>query len=175
MNRRHKIYITLCLTEVVFLSVMVMCGWFSGYNCCLKNGMPVPDTVRITTPAPIRTQPVLTKTIPVYIPALVDTQAIIRSYYSKNAYADTVTVEKYGTITITDTVLMNGIDSRLVTYDLHFPTVKRRDWSIGIGAFGMSNAFGAVGSIRYRHLSVFGGYDFINKSPLFGGQYIINL
>lgn len=167
-------WLTYTVIAIVILAAAYLVGYGNGYVACKRNMNVVHDTVRIKTAAPIESHPIRTMTIPVYIPQMIDTDAVLRDYFAKNVYVDTVEIEKFGFVTITDTVLMNGIDSRFVTYDLKVPN-KKKNWSMGVGLFGEREAFGVVGSVRYRHFNVFGGYDFLNKSPLVGGQYIIEL
>jgi hypothetical protein len=58
------------------------------------------------------------------IPADVDTLAILKDYYTKYSYNDTVNVDKYGTGIIKDDVTQNEIVSRQIEWDLKIPIVK---------------------------------------------------
>jgi len=58
------------------------------------------------------------------VPVNVDTLAILRDYYTKYSYRDTVLVDKYGTGIIKDDVTQNEIVSRQIEWDLDIPIVK---------------------------------------------------
>ena len=116
------------------------------------------------------------------VPGVVDTLGIVGAYYSRNVYCDTVRIKEYGVLTLRDTVWMNGLTGRSVDWDLDVPRlvyslpadggVCRKDrWGYGVGGFGWRGGVGVLGSLRYGHLQVLGGYDFVNSSPLVGVQY----
>lgn len=171
-------YERFCLKTIVgvCLAIVVFCtGWMGGrqYSENQKTEYRI-DTIRVKPDTVLVSSPVLTEEIPCFIPSAVDTSAILAKFYTKRAFADTLRLKDFGTVTLVDTVLMNGIDSRHFTYDLAFPSYQQtvNKWSYGIGAFVHRGGSGAYGTVRYRHLQVMGGYDFSNKSTLFGAQYM---
>lgn len=64
------------------------------------------------------------KTEYVDVPANVDTLAILKDYYTKYSYKDTVAVSSYGNGVISDEVTQNKIVSRKIEWDLKIPIVK---------------------------------------------------
>lgn len=174
-----KNYDRLCLTTAVgvCLAMVVFCtGWTCGskYSKQHANTEYRIDTIRVKPDTVIVSSPVLTKEIPCSTPSEVDTSAILAKFYTKRAFADTLQLQNFGSVTLVDTVIMNGIDSRHYNYSLAFPSHQKvlNKWSYGIGAFVHREGSGAYGTVRYRHLQVMGGYDFISKSTLFGVQYM---
>jgi len=65
-----------------------------------------------------------TETDTIKIPVDVDTLAILKDYYTKYKYKDTVLVSTYGTGIIKDEVTQNEIVSRKIEWDLDIPLVK---------------------------------------------------
>lgn len=166
-----KTIVGLCLALVVFFA-----GWMGGRQYSEQHAKTEYriNTIRVKPDTVLVSSPVQTEEIPCFIPSEVDTSAILAKFYTKRAFADTLRLKDFGTVTLVDTVLMNGIDSRHFTYDLAFPSYQQtvNKWSYGIGAFVHRGGSGAYGTVRYRHLQVMGGYDFSNKSTLFGAQYM---
>lgn len=143
-------------------------------NLCSRRkggGEAACDTVRVVDTVYVDRPVLVERFEPVVLPALIDTAAIIREFYTRNVFCDTLKME-FGTVTVIDTVTENAIGGRIFTYDLAFPTVKPPDrWTFAVGGFGSRDGAGPVGSVRYRHLQLMGGYDFIRKTPIFGVQY----
>jgi hypothetical protein len=61
---------------------------------------------------------------PVYIPAKIDTNAIIHTYFSKILYKDTLKIDKIGYISVTDTLYKNKILGRSYSYEIKQPTIR---------------------------------------------------
>lgn len=61
--------------------------------------------------------------VPVYIEEDIDTLSILRDYYSKYFYSDTVTISTYGNVVIQDTVTQNSISFREVIPNITIPVV----------------------------------------------------
>ncbi len=49
---------------------------------------------------------------------------------------------------------------------------KRSSFDIGAGGFYQRDSYGVVGSVKVKHWLLSGGYDFHNKTPHFGAQYM---
>jgi hypothetical protein len=81
--------------------------------------VPVHDTIPEYVPKYIKGK---TEYIPV--PANVDTLAILKDYYTKYSYNDTVKVNTYGSGIISDEVTQNKIVNRSIIWDLKIPIVK---------------------------------------------------
>lgn len=61
---------------------------------------------------------------PIYIPAKLDTTNVIRDYFSKVLYKDTLRIDSIGYISIIDTLKENKILNRSVSYEIKQPTIK---------------------------------------------------
>jgi predicted RNA methylase len=61
---------------------------------------------------------------PVYIPAKIDTNAVINAYFAKVIYKDTLRIDKIGYISVTDTLNKNKISGRSYSYEFKLPTIK---------------------------------------------------
>ena len=129
------------------------------------------DTILVKETVP-EYRPMPSDTVYVEVPADIDTAAVVSAYYAKVVYVDKVPVESYGTVTIIDTVYQNGIDNRVIEYDLSFPTyTKKKKFSFSAGAFVYGSGFGPLLGARYKHLRISAGYDLKNKGPIGALQY----
>lgn len=166
-----QFFLKVCMGVVIALFV-----WVGGYQYGLSkfdtevkvDTLHVRDTVW-------RSKPTLVDSETVKVVAPVDTDAIIQAYFSRNVFRDTLILKEYGTITLTDTVFENRIWGRQFAYDLSIPTytaVKRSNFNVGVGIFGQRDSYGLIGSVKVKHWMVSGGYDFRNKVPHLGVQYI---
>ncbi len=166
-----QFFLKVCMGVVIALFV-----WVGGY----QYGLSMFDTeVKVDTlhvrDTLWRSKPTLVESETVKVVAPVDTDAIIQAYFSRNVFRDTLVLKEYGTVTLTDTVFENRIWGRQFAYDLSFPTytaVKRSKFNVGVGIFGQRDSYGVIGSVKVKHWMLSGGYDFYNKSPHFGAQYI---
>ena len=61
---------------------------------------------------------------PVYIPAKIDTNAVINSYFAKVIYKDTLKIDSVGYIAVTDTLYKNKILGRSWAYKIQQKTIK---------------------------------------------------
>ena len=72
-------------------------------------------------------EPIPGKTIYTEVPQDIDTVEIIRDYFAKRPYSETVQIEtdsiNYGTVTVTDTVHQNKLFSRFYDFNLKIPEV----------------------------------------------------
>ena len=116
-------------TKITYISIIVLLIGVIVY--LLTQGNTQEERVEIKTT--IEKIPVKVET-PVYVPkwrtkvetvtkikfktdtlyALVDTNEILKDYYSKYAYQDTVSVDTFGNIVISDTITRNYIMARYV-------------------------------------------------------------
>ena len=172
MDKEYKhFFLKVCLAVAIATVI-----FFGGYQYGLSKfdaEMRV-DTLHVTDTV-WQSHPVLVESEPVTIIADVDSDAIIQAYFTKNIFRDTLILKEYGTITLTDTVFENCIWGRQFAYDLSIPTytaVKRSKFNIGVGVFGQRDSYGLIGSVKVNHWMLSGGYDFYNKSPHVGAQYI---
>lgn len=61
---------------------------------------------------------------PIYIPAKIDTSAIINAYFSKVIYKDTLKIDSIGYIAVTDTLYKNKILGRSWAYNIQQKIIK---------------------------------------------------
>ena len=108
-------------------------------------------------------------TVRVVIPAKVDTLTVIKEYYSKVVYRDTIFNNDTLKLVLRDTVYQNGIASRQVDYTLHLPEQKIPKHGIGAQfVYGSRNELMLMGEYQYNRMKILGGYDFGSKTPLIG-------
>lgn len=67
--------------------------------------------------------PVPGDVVHVPVPVDVDTTAILKKYFAKNVYNDTIVLDSVGYVNIRDTISQNYIWSREVNYNYRIPTV----------------------------------------------------
>jgi hypothetical protein len=89
----------------------------------------------------------------------IDTSAILKDYYSKYAYQDTVQVDTFGNIVISDTITKNYIIARKVQSNLEIPEItiektiylNSREWYAGVEVVGSPRRLGYIGGeVLYR-------------------------
>lgn len=130
-----------------------------------QNSLPQePETIHDTVYLP---GPVVTKEIPVPVPAKVDTAAILAQYFTKRVYDDTLQT-KFVTMHLTDTVYQNTLLGRTASYTF---TLPQRNHSLTVGVIAGANTFALMGGYRYKRWLFSGGYDFANKASVFGASY----
>ena len=87
------------------------------------------------------------------IPSIIDTLAILKDYYAKYVYTDTLKIDTIGYAIINDTITRNTILSRNVTTNLLVPTITRtntiyinaRELYWGLGLTGRSTEINYLG------------------------------
>ena len=105
------------------------------------------------------------------LPVVIDTQAIIASYYSTHIYKDTLINLPELKVSITDSVRENSIIGRVVDYNYVMPVITKTvtlpspKWS---GAVLVDSRGAASALLRYNRTLYTGGYDFVNKVPFVG-------
>lgn len=89
----------------------------------------------------------------------IDTIEILKDYYSKYAYQDTVQVDTFGNIVISDTITKNYIIARKVQSNLEIPEItiektiylNSREWYAGVEVVGSPRRLGYIGGeVLYR-------------------------
>ncbi len=173
----NRLCVWLSMVLVVVLAFVCGCEYGAKRG---SSGVLRVDTVRVKGVVYVP-GPKLVERVHDTVPAVVDTLGVVRAYYSRNVYCDTVRIKEYGVLTVRDTVWMNGLSGRSVDWDLDLPRLvyslpqgegmRRSRWGCAVGGFGWRGGAGVLGSLRYGHLQVLGGYDFVNTSPLVGVQY----
>ena len=103
------------------------------------------------------------------LPAHIDTLKVIKSFYRKLAYHDTIVHTKNVLVYLTDTVSQNSIISRMVDYKITDPVAPRPPEQ-GIGVVGIAGKqyLAVMAAYRYKNIRIYGGWDFYNKTPTVG-------
>jgi len=87
------------------------------------------------------------------IPSDVDTLSILKEYYSKYAYTDTIDLDSFGNIVIKDTISKNTILARKVNPLLYIPTtiitrdslINKNEFYYGVGLSANRQQFNYIG------------------------------
>jgi len=101
--------------------------------------------VEVTTTETVYLPRYITKNDTIRIPTVVDTLSIIRDYFTEYTYNDTLKVETFGYGYLKDTIFMNRIKSRTVSWDYKIPVITttiettitlppRREFQFYVGA-----------------------------------------
>ena len=153
--------------------IVVLCLFVSfgaGYWVAQRSIKPsVPDTL-IVTDTMYLPGPVITKQIPVPVPADVDTAAILAAYHTQRIYNDSLLSTPDIQVVVVDTVYQNQLLGRRVSWQLNKPVHNR---AISLGTSVAPN--GIFMSVGYRsHRWTFtGGYDVYNKAVMVSAHYDI--
>ena len=117
----------------------------------------------------IRYVPTPSDTVTVELPPRIDTVTVLKEYYSKVAYRDTIFNNDTLKLVVHDTITHNGIASREVDYTIKIPETKIPKYGIGAQfVYGSRQELLLLGEYQYNRLKVLGGYDFGSKAPLIG-------
>jgi len=84
----------------------------------------------------------------------IDTNEILKDYYSKYAYQDTIKIDTFGNIVISDTITKNYIIARKIQSNLEIPKItiekttylNNRELYAGIGLVGGTNQISYIGA-----------------------------
>ena len=128
--------------------------------------VPEPETIHDTVYLP---GPVITKEIPVPVPAKVDTAAILAQYFTKRIYDDTLQTQ-FVTMHLTDTVYQNTLLGRTASYSF---TLPQRHHSLTARVIAGPHTFALMGGYRHKRWHYSGGYDFTNKAPILSVSYTL--
>jgi hypothetical protein len=117
------------------------------------------------------------------IPADVDTMSILKDYYAKYYYTDTLTLDTLGYLVLNDTITQNSILSRRFESKVQIPTttitkeiyLNNREFYWGIGAHGRTDQLNYVGGefmYRTKNKQVYGLGIGLNQDlkPVVGGR-----
>ena len=119
------------------------------------------------------------------IPMDVDTSAILKDYYAKYYYTDTIQIDTIGNIVINDTVSQNAIVARKPKVSIAIPTITKeititeyinnREFYYGFGVQGNTNGLNFLGAdlmYRTKSKSAYGLSLGINQDfvPVIGGR-----
>lgn len=130
----------------------------------------VHDTIIIHEPQPA-------ETVFVPVPADVDTSEILENYFANLIYVDTIHANEYVDIRIVDSVSQNKLQSHFVEIlslpDVYVPPNAGSSRCLALGGLAGFNVaiLKADYSLNRHTMSV--GYDFRNKTPVFGYSFKI--
>ena len=111
------------------------------------------DTVNVTQTEYVPKWRTRVVTERVEVPSEIDTMSILRDYYAKYHYTDTLTLDTLGFLVLNDTISQNSILSRSFTSDISIPTttitkeiyLNKREFYWGIGVNGGTSQLDYVG------------------------------
>ena len=148
-----------------FMLIIGLIG-FGYYRLCLLIG----ETQQKVQVIQSHTQyvPMPSDTVVVQLPGRVDTATVIRDYYQKIVYHDTLVNNDTVKFFLTDTVYKNGIASRELDYTIKVPQVKVKHHGIGADFIGDRYSLMLMGEYQYNRMKIMAGYDFYNKCPSVG-------
>jgi len=117
------------------------------------------------------------------IPQDIDTMSILKDYYAKYHYTDTLTLDTLGFLVLNDTISQNSILSRSFTSDISIPTttitkeiyLKKREFFWGMGLNGdpsQLNYLGGEFMYKNKKRNMFGVGVGVNQDlqPVFSGR-----
>jgi len=101
------------------------------------------------------------------VPSLVDTLAILKDYYTKYVYNDTIHIDTMGYAVINDTITRNTIFSRSVATNFLIPITtvtntvytNQREFYWGLGLMGRANQINYLGGkllLRTKKKQIYG-------------------
>ncbi len=121
--------------DLFYTAIIVLLGGFIFFKGCKNKKVEIPEPiieVKIDT-----VYDTSTVAVPTYIPKYrtildtvvdvdtipVDTMSILKDYFAKLEYVDTIKLDSIGYVSITDLISKNKVQSRDVTYSYRLPTV----------------------------------------------------
>ena len=151
--------------------LVVLCLFASfgaGYWVAQRSIKPsVPDTL-IVTDTMYLPGPVITKQIPVPVPADVDTAAILAAYHTQRIYNDSLLSTPDIKVVVVDTVYQNTLLARTAYSQINLP-VRNNSLSIGLTMVPQHTFVSAV--YRHKRWSFEGGWDFVNKEVMASAKF----
>lgn len=133
------------------------------------HGDGAPDTVLQWK---TRYVPVPAETIRVMEPGEVDTAYVIREYFTKKVYRDTIMQNDTVQLVVRDTVFENALGPREISLKVNTELFRRRH-AIGLmGAIGRHQT-DLMGTYRHNQWTVAAGWDFAQGGPLIGVGYTV--
>ena len=116
--------------------------------------------------------PLPAETIHVPVPGAVDTVYVLKEYFTKKVYRDTIANNDTLQVIVRDTVWQNGISDRVVSYVFNPEAVVKKH-SVGVGGIAGAHSFGVMGVYRHGRLAIGGGWDFQERGGRIGVVYNI--
>ena len=152
------------------LLVIVLVGLLLYQRSCSSTPIPEPkviteievryDTVKTIKETYIPKWRTKTETIHDTVPADIDTLSILKDYYAKYYYSDTIKIDTVGYAIVNDTITRNTILARDVKTNIIIPTIhikktiyiNQRELYWGVGASGQTDQLNYLGGeLMYRN------------------------
>ena len=141
------------------------------------------DTVEVTQTQYVPKWKTKVVTEEVLIPADIDTMSILKDYYARYFYTDTLNLDTLGYLVLNDTITKNSILNRSFTSKIQIPTttitkeiyLNKREFYWGLGVHGRPDQLNYVGGefmYRTKNKQVYGLGVGLNQDlqPVFGGR-----
>lgn len=160
------------MKQVLWLMVILSLVSFFGFGFLVgrRTVRPsVPDTL-VVTDTMYLPGPVITKEIPVPVPADVDTAAILASFHTQRIYSNSLVSTPEVQVVVVDTVYKNQLLGRQVSWRVSTP-MRNRAFSIG-ATVAPQGIYMSVG-YRAHRWSFSSGYDVYNKAVMVSAHYDI--
>ena len=122
------------------------------------------------------------------IPLKVDTLAILKDYYAKYVYTDTLKLDTIGYAVVSDTITRNTIFSRGVTTNILIPTItqtntvyiNKSEWYWGLNLTGRSSQINYLGGgllYKSKNKNIYGLGVGVNETfqPVISASYYIKI
>lgn len=155
---------------ILILSIIVVFLLYDRVNTT-NNTINTTDTVYIKNNTPIDVKRPLPKLIYLSLPSEpIDTEEVVKSYYTKKIIIDTLKLDNYGTVTLNSNLYKNNIDTLSFTYELsYYPSIKQYNYMIGV-SYDI-NGFQVLAGYSKSRITYYIGYSpKINNFSL-GVQY----
>jgi len=122
------------------------------------------------------------------IPLKIDTLAILKDYYAKYVYTDTLKLDTIGYAVVNDTITRNTIFSRDVTTNILIPTItqtntvyiNKSEWYWGLNLTGRSSQINYLGGgllYKSKNKNIYGLGVGVNETfqPVISASYYIKI
>ena len=113
------------------------------------------------------------ETIRVRMPSVVDTEYVVREFYTEKLYKDTVFNNDTITLVIQDTLWRNSLTSRTASLTFNANRFVKAN-SVGLQGVLGYNTGALMGVYRHKQLHFMAGYDFIGGAPMVGAGYTLS-
>lgn len=164
MKNRFNIVLNIAILLMLCVIFITNCHQKRKDAKCTSDTIMVIDTVHIESPVKIRR-------IPVSVPALVDTQAILKDYFAKNIYQDTLIRTEVLSVVIRDTVEKNGLSGREVYYTLRQPVLHEKHNGLSLSSMFAFKSIPVTLNYEREAWRFSAGYDVVNNVPVIGVGY----
>jgi hypothetical protein len=136
---------------------------------CCDEDTPLPETVIKWKKEYV---PMPAETIRVQLPSKIDTVTVVREYFTKKVYRDTIFSNDTVELVVSDTVYKNALGDRKVSLTFNASRFVKTN-SVGIeGLIGYREA-DLLAVFRHKRWQLAGGWNFVEKGPVIGVGYTL--